>query len=319
MNYPQLKQSQQGLTLVEIMVAITISMILMAGVLQIFVSNKQNYRVQEATSRLQENGRFATHIMAQEVRMADFWGCAGTASSVSNHLAAPNPPTTPVNHPLNLAAGGVSGTNNSGLNNSDSITLQGAFGSGVGVSGHNVNAASFTVSTVDHSLDQYDVVLASDCQKAEIFEITSSSPGTNTNVVANTGNNSPGFSNASNPPLSYANGSAMIYEARSITYTIQAGASGEPALFRSVNGVDVELVEGVENMQILYGEDTDNDQTANRYVAAGTAGFNFDNAVSARITLTLRTIEDGLASVIANGDRRIRRNYTTTVTIRNRV
>ncbi len=314
MNHAQLKQSQQGLTLVEIMVAITISLILMAGVLQIFVSNKQIYRVQESTSRVQENGRFATHIMAQEVRMADFWGCAGSASSVTDHL---NPPTPPDTNPITPGAGGISGTNDAGLNGSDTIMLQGAFGSGLGVSGHNVNAASFSVATTDHSLDADKIVLASDCQKADVFQVTNSSPGTNTTVVANTGASTPG--NATKPGLSYANGSAMIYETRSIIYSIKAGASGEPALFRSVNDVDVELVEGVEDMQILYGEDTDNNQTANRYVAADAAGLNMDNVVSVRITLTLRTIEDGLAAVVANGDRRIRRTYTTTVTIRNRV
>lgn len=314
MNQPQLKQSQQGLTLVEIMVAITISLILMSGVLQIFVSNKQIYRVQESTSRVQENGRFATHIMAQEVRMADFWGCSGSASTVIDHL---NPPIAPATNPITPGAGGISGTDDDGLNGSDTIRLQGAFGSGLGVTGHNVNAASFSVASVDHTLDEDKIVLASDCQKADIFQVTNSSPGTNTTVVASTGASTPG--NATKPGLSYANGSAMIYETRSIIYSIQAGASGEPALFRSENDVDVELVEGVENMQILYGEDTDNNQTANRYVEADAAGLNMDNVVSVRITLTLRTIEDGLAAVVANGDRRIRRTYTTTVTIRNRV
>ncbi len=314
MNHPQLKQSQQGLTLVEIMVAITISLILMAGVIQIFVSNKQNYRVQEATSRLQENGRFASHLVTQEVRMADFWGCAGSVSSVTDRL---NPPIPPATNPIDPMAGGVSGTDDTGLNGSDTITLQGAFGSGMGVNGHNVNAASFSVASANHTLDADKIVLASDCQKATIFQVTNSSPGTNVTVVGNTGTSSPG--NASKPALSYANGSAMIYEARKITYSIKAGASGEPALFRSENDIDVEMVEGVENMQILYGEDTNNDQTANRYVEADAAGLVMDNAVSVRMTLTLRTVEDSVASVTANGDRRIRRNYTTTITIRNRI
>jgi len=316
MKQYQLKYSQQGLSLVEIMVALTISLILMAGVLQIFIGNQQSYRVQEATSRLQESGRFVGHMITKEIRMADFWGCAGNASNLTNHLA---PAVAPAVHPITPGVGGISGTDNTGLNGSDTITLQGAHGGGMGVTAHSVNAASFSVSNTDHSLDQYDVVLASDCTNADLFEVTSSSPGTNTTVVGNTGNNNPGFSNATKPGMSYANGSAMIYETRSIIYSIKAGASGQPALFRSENGTDVEMVEGVENMQFLYGEDTDNDKTANRYVASSTAGLVMDNVVSVRITLTLRTIEDSVATVTANGDRRIRRTYTTTVTIRNRV
>jgi len=316
MNYPRRKHSQKGMTLVEIMVALTISMVLMAGVLQIFISNQMNYRVQEATSRLQENGRFAAHLITKEIRMADFWGCVGSASTVIDHL---NPPVFPATNPSTPGDGGVIGTDDDGLNGSDSITLQGAFGSGLGVTGHNVNAASFSVSTVNHSLNNFDIVLASDCQKADLFEVTNSNPGTNTTVVGNTGAVASGPGNLTKPGMSYANGSAMIYAVRKIIYSIKAGASGEPALFRSVNGNDVEMVEGVEDMQILYGEDTDADQTANRYVEADLAGLVMDNVVSVRLTLTLRTIEDNIAGAAANGDRRIRRTYTTTVTIRNRV
>lgn len=50
---------QRGLTLMEVMVAITISLILLAGVMQIFLGSRQTYRMQDGLARLQENGRFA--------------------------------------------------------------------------------------------------------------------------------------------------------------------------------------------------------------------------------------------------------------------
>ena len=111
----------------------------------------------------------------------------------------------------------------------------------------------------------------------------------------------------------------MMFKVHKITYAIKTSASSQPALYRQHNGSNVEMIEGVENMQILYGEDTDNNKTANRYVASDTAGLVMNNVVSVRLTLTLRTIEDNVAGVTANGDRRIRRTYTTTITIRNRV
>ena len=40
---------QRGLTLVEIMVALTLGLILTAGVIQLFVSNKRAYEVQTRT------------------------------------------------------------------------------------------------------------------------------------------------------------------------------------------------------------------------------------------------------------------------------
>lgn len=65
---------QLGLTLIEVMIAITISLIMLAGVIQLFVSNKQSYRIQEGINSLQENGRFALQFVSSSLRMADNWG-----------------------------------------------------------------------------------------------------------------------------------------------------------------------------------------------------------------------------------------------------
>jgi len=314
MSFHQPTRPQQGLTLVEVMIVITISTILMSGVLQILVSNNQHYRTQEAASRLQENGRFAAHLITQEIRMADFWGCAGSTTNVTDHL---NLPLVGTSNPATPLEGGITGTNDNGLNGSDTITIQGAFGGSIGVSTHNVMAAIFSVSSINHPLNNGDVVLVSDCQNADLFQVSDTNAGTHANVAAATGSGIPG--NASQPRTSYANGAAMIFEVRKITYSIKTSTSGQPALYRRHNGTNIEMVEGVENMQIIYGEDTDNDQTANRYVHAGTTGLVMDNVVSVRITLTLRSIEDNVVDTPANGDRRLRRNYSTTITIRNRV
>jgi len=314
MSFHQPTRPQQGLTLVEMMIAITISTILMSGMLQVLVSNNQHYRTQEATSRLQESGRFAAHLITQEIRMADFWGCAGSTTNITDHL---NHPPVGTSNPATPQEGGIAGTNDNGLNGSDTITLQGALGSGIRVNTHDVVAATFSVSSINHSLDNGDVVLVSDCQNADLFQVSDAHSGTHANVTAATGSGIPG--NASHPETPYADGVATMFKVRKITYSIKTSTSGQPALYRKHNGSNVEMVEGVENMQILYGEDTDNDKTANRYVEADTAGLVMDNVVSVHLTLTLRTIEDNVAGAATHGDRRIRRTYTTTITIRNRV
>jgi type IV pilus assembly protein PilW len=87
------------------------------------------------------------------------------------------------------------------------------------------------------------------------------------------------------------------------------------------------LVEGVEDMQILYGEDTtpnDGNFIANRYLPANDAALDMENVVSVRIVLTVRTLDDHMALQAnndsnGNSDSRIRRTFTKTIALRNRI
>lgn len=63
---------QRGFSMVEILVALMISVFLIAGVIQLFLGSKQTYRFHDALSRLQENGRLALDTMARDIRMAGF-------------------------------------------------------------------------------------------------------------------------------------------------------------------------------------------------------------------------------------------------------
>ena len=67
---------QQGISLVEVLVALVISLFLLAGIIQVYVANKSSYGFSNSISRIQENGRYAMDIMAQDLRMAGFFGCA---------------------------------------------------------------------------------------------------------------------------------------------------------------------------------------------------------------------------------------------------
>ena len=89
-----------------------------------------------------------------------------------------------------------------------------------------------------------------------------------------------------------------------------------------------ELVEGVEDMQVLYGIDTDNNRTPNQYVTANIV-TDWGDVVSAEVRLLLQTLDDNLASqanqqYTFNGvtsvspDLRLRRTFTNTISIRNR-
>ncbi|MDS4058864.1 MAG: PilW family protein [Candidatus Contendobacter sp.] len=73
-------QRQHGLSLVEILVALVLSLFLLVGVIQLFIGSKQTYRFHDALSRVQENGRFALEAMARDIRMAGYQPVGGTAT-----------------------------------------------------------------------------------------------------------------------------------------------------------------------------------------------------------------------------------------------
>ena len=314
-KHPQkLHKRQQGLTLIEIMVAVTISLFLMGGVIQIFMGSKQTYRLQDAAARVQESGRFAINFLVKDIRMADFWGCQGNFPNVNNHL------NNSASNPFDLSEGGISGTDSGDDTVPDTLNLFGGVSSGIGINATNVNAASFQLTTVNHGLADFDYILATDCETADLLEVTNANSGSTLTVVGNTGAVGSGPGNATGPGFAYsADGGARMYTFQGTTYSVAAGSSGEPSLFRTINGgTPQELVEGVENMQILYGEDTDNDDAANIYVDAGSV-TNMNRVMSIRVTLTIRSVEDNVVATQNSGDYRLRRTFSTTTTVRNRV
>ena len=67
---------QNGISMVEILVALVISLFLLGGIVQVFIANKASYSFSNAISRIQENGRYAMDTMTQDLRGAGFNGCA---------------------------------------------------------------------------------------------------------------------------------------------------------------------------------------------------------------------------------------------------
>ena len=56
------------------MIAITIFMIITGAVFSLYINSNRAYNEDEIFSRIQENGRFALNIIAQDLDMVDFWG-----------------------------------------------------------------------------------------------------------------------------------------------------------------------------------------------------------------------------------------------------
>lgn len=348
------------MTIVEIMIALTISLILMAGVIQIFISSKSTYRMQEESARIQENGRFAAEFMARDIRMAGYTGCASRQTGrTTNTLNSSSQLTynftvgiegedNVTTSPTYLSSAGI--TPNAGT---DVIIIRRNADLGIRVTKTNnssqlfgelkstKNGACSDGSDMLSGLCQGDIVMVSDCEKSRVFQITNLTPtggsANEMNVVHSNASYTPGnaqssWGGASSPPEEQFGPGAEIVKIVTYAYYVADNADGVPSLYRNegAGAAPLELIEGVEDMQVEYGEDTSGeDGVADVYRTANNVA-DWANVVSARLNLLLRSDSanvtdneqpvwfDNATFTPATGDRYLRRSLTKTIALRNR-
>jgi len=250
---------QEGFTLIEIMIAITIGLLMMAGILQISAASKESSRLQRNLSFVQENIRISTEMLGRDIRQAGYFEDDNPADPISalDPFVDLSGPTTNTDTAITADGGGA---------NSDQITIT--------------------------------------------YESDTDCLGRNTFAVGEEADNH------------FAENHYFIENQRLMCRgngIVPVGENAQEA-----------LVEGVESMQILYGENTDGDpRSANRYVQAGVA--DPENIVSVRIALRFHSREhvrqsvdnnqyallDATAVGPAANDKRLRREITTTIALRN--
>jgi type IV pilus assembly protein PilW len=331
---------QQGLSLVEIMVSLVAAMILTAGVIQIYSANKQTYRAAEASARLQENGRFAMELLGRDIRRGGYQGCAGSART----LVDTRNDTTGFLYNFSTPIQGFEATSNtawtptvdasinSPLGGSDIVTIRGAFDSEASITGSsnlsNCNSANLIIASAT-GFNAGDIAIAGNCARASIFQVTGFTAGSGTGTVAHaTAGAAPGNATADLGTCYAGNGDLARMTTRS--YYVR-NATGGPALYRQDGtAAPEELVEGVEDMQILYGVDTDinPDGAANQFVRANDLSVAaWRNVASVRISLLLGSPEDNVTAArqtysfngtkVTADDHRLHRVFTTTIGLRN--
>jgi type IV pilus assembly protein PilW len=75
-----------GYTLVEILIAMVLGLIVVAGLEQIYVSGRVVNRIIDNTGTLTENGRFAMEFFARDIRLAGYFSCGGAKAVLANAL-----------------------------------------------------------------------------------------------------------------------------------------------------------------------------------------------------------------------------------------
>ena len=342
-NMNTAKKQQAGLSLIEIMVALVIGSLLLLGAASLLINNKRIYQTQDQLGRMQENARFAVQRMFHDISMAGYFGCTGAAGAITNNLnnsLATGGADYDVSRPVEGFDNATGNWQPSGRTFSpspartrapgtDGITVRGMSG----MSYYLDSASPITSQTddvkvkipagieLDKAIEEDDYVMLADCKGADIFQATAVTPDTGNRTLTLEHKTSGDNKTASLHKLyqDYENRDrgtnkkpvARVARLNVNRYYIAPGSKGGTSLYRN----NEELVEGVQDMQLLYGIDsaTDDNATPDQYVNAAGVGTNWSKIVSVKITLTFEPVDKNFADTADDPEW----TYTTTIRIRN--
>jgi prepilin-type N-terminal cleavage/methylation domain-containing protein len=86
----------RGFSLIELLVAVTISAVLIFGATQVYVDSRNTYATHEVEARLQETARYALSVIEPDVRMANYWGLVKGLGSSAPGAAAQTGAVSPL-------------------------------------------------------------------------------------------------------------------------------------------------------------------------------------------------------------------------------
>jgi type IV pilus assembly protein PilW len=356
------RSRSSGFSIIELMVAMLLSLVLLGGVMTLFANSRSAYETNERLARIQENGRFALEQIVRDVRAAAYPGCAKRIptkplkNALTNstqllwNFAVPvegfdgstsswNPAlTTPANTDR-LDSDGTGPDVDGPTPNTDVLVVR-RIRSDLGsqrVKTTSTGTAAIQVWAPPNSITAGDVVLATTCEGASVFQVSAYSVNTTTQTGtishATGGSFVPGNSTADIGNILYQ-ATSEVLPVETVIYFIDTGTAGNgTSLYRRIgNAAAEELVEGVDSMQLQFGVDTNNDANhlVDDYVTANSV-TNWGSVVSVRVALLVRSLEeygsdvDSVsrtllgATIPAFNDRRDRRIFTTTATLRNKL
>ena len=326
-----------GFTLIELMVAMLLGLIVIAGVSSVFLANQRTYRTNQALGEVQDNSRVAFELMARDIRGAGLNPCNndGRMANVLNNSGADwwadwaNAVRGYGGGQGDPATGGGFGTGaGQRVAGTDSIQLLGAADAGMSVAEDKEPAANFKLNDTTTELQSGDIVIVCDPDHAVMVQISNYN-NNNVTFVHNTGSavypgncskglGYPSDCSSENGNLYQFGSNSQIAKLGAVDWyignnpdkgrslyrvAIATGADGAVGL-----GVPQEMVRGVTDMSIGY------------HVAGGTS-FDAASAITnwavvdaVQVNLELQST-DQRAGTDAKS---LVRRFTATTTVRNR-
>jgi type IV pilus assembly protein PilW len=271
-------RASKGWTLVELLVAMALGLLIIAGIGQIYLAAKRSYDIQTSLSHLQDVGRYVTETLTQDIHRAGYWGLLDmqTAITQGNLSGATTPSDTCIG---SSAAWGM-------------MVREYIFG---------LNDSAGNYTCINRL--QGDVLTL---RYANPAQITTPYAGTSSYIRTTAFTGQVGTGPAGplpSPPSDYIVDYELVAHAYYVANSTMARECGQnsapapflPALDREYlnNNGDPrteELVTSVEHLRFLYGVDTDGNSSANQYRNADevTASNQWNDVRSVRFWVLVR-------------------------------
>ena len=335
------RQTQEGISLVELMIGLTLSLFILGALAQAFAFASESRRTQESTARLMDGGRAASELVGRALRMATYWGCTGVDNKDLEIHADGVAAQDGSDYARGYATRGLYGVDVGSNGTSELITWQAldnvsvTLQSAASLAPPNTDSPDVrTPLTVQGSASEFksgDWVALANCQYGDVFRL---------NTV--NGNQFDLSGSCKTCAREYLASTTMLRVQRNRFY-IATGARGRPSLFlQRDDGAGQELVEGVEAMSIRYGIDANGDglvdmdgtdldykDTAAKVTALCTTENPtcWGRVASVRIAFLMSSVEDGVldqpqayrfnGQTVTASDRRLRREFVSVLSVRN--
>jgi type IV pilus assembly protein PilW len=296
---------QAGYTLVEIMIALALGAILLASSLEIYSTSRASWADQRLGAVVVENGRIMSQVFRSSFSNAGYYGCLPDSNSkLFIDKMDTDPDSSP--YPYVHASSGVTTdlVTTYSVDNSTAVTT---------VAAHSLNGAeddaqrvlSFSEST---QFKEGDTVILSNCLQATAVKVKAAAESSITYL-----------------PTSCIEGDAGCTFGASTTvmklvsrqfYAADNGRGGTSFYLRLENDLEVELVEGVQSVEFLYGLDAQtygdgaftsgSDGSIEQYVGREDVA-DWGNVIAVRVDYTISSL----------GNNAVERNFSTVAMIRN--
>jgi type IV pilus assembly protein PilW len=347
---PGAARRSSGFTLIELMIAMILGLIVIAGVTSVFLAGQQSFRTNNALAEVQDSSRIAFELMARDIREAGLTGCNSINNRIVNVLAnAPGNPGTPVwwadwnnaVHGYDDAAAdpALTGLTGSGapVAGTSSLELLSAGDLAVTIA-NDVPGTGFTLNQATSDVTIGDIIIACSPDHAAILQVTGpTTMGTTTlQVDYNTGakvspgncSNNLGYPNdncTGNSPQYTFPPNSKIAKLTAADWYIGTNLAGGSSLYRvsltnsggNMVAATQEMVPNVTGMTVSYlNPGISAIGAAFQTAAVITANNGWAGVTAVRVQLTLQSTFQR-ASV--KSDKPIQRIYAFTTTLRNRV